>query len=181
MERDKIRQFSIEQPTIEDVEGLLTMHVQSWFDAYPNESLGIDKSYIAKRMERLTSEKGRAKRAEIIRDAATNSNHYMQLARAKDGIVVGFVDAKIHDGIYELEGLYIDKSTYGSGLAHQLTDGALDFLGRDNEIRLTVVAYNARAQKFYHKMGFEIVEGSEHLHKDTIIPVVDMIRKGDTR
>lgn len=29
------------------------------------------------------------------------------------------------------------------------------------------------------KLGFEIVNGSEHMHRDTILPVVGMVRKGD--
>lgn len=179
MEYEKLRYFKIEQPTEENVEGLLSMHVQSWFDAYLNEALGIDEDYIAKRMERFESIEGKARRAEIIQDAASNPDHYMQLARDGSGTVVGFVDAKIHDDVNELEGLYIDKSTYGSGLAQQLTEGALDFLGRENEILLSVVSYNIRAQKFYQKMGFEVVDSSERMHKDTIIPIIDMIRKGD--
>jgi len=55
----------------------------------------------------------------------------------------------------------------------------LNWFGNKDDISLTVVVYNGRAQSFYQKLGFEVIPGSKHFHKGTVITVVDMIRKGE--
>jgi len=175
MEREKTRQFSIDQPTTDDVEGLHEMHIQSWFDTYPNEAQGISREYIAECVKKFNVQR----RVEIIEDSVKNPNHYMRVVHDENGTVIGFSDSEIEDGTYELKGLYVDKPMQGTGLAKELMEDALEWLGTDHEIFLIVVAYNIRAQKFYKKYGFEIVTGSDTFYDNEPLPVIKMVRKED--
>jgi len=59
----------------------------------------------------------------------------------------------------ELRQLYILKEYHGVGIAHALTDWAIDqarALGA-GELYLTVYTDNHRAKRFYHRYGFEAV------------------------
>jgi ribosomal protein S18 acetylase RimI-like enzyme len=44
----------------------------------------------------------------------------------------------------------------GQKLGLHLTQASSEWLGRDDEIVLNVVIYNAKAIKFYEKLGFKI-------------------------
>lgn len=170
--------YEIVQPTVEDAEGLVAMHGQSWLDAYPNDEHGVSREFIQEHVDQRASKEGIEKRRQYIQESYTNPDYYFRIAKNSQGEVVGFVDGRKGEK-NELNGLYIDKAEYGKGLAQQLCDGILAWFSDKDDIYLTVVTYNGRAKTFYQKLGFEIIPGSEHLHKGTVIPVVDMIRKGE--
>jgi ribosomal protein S18 acetylase RimI-like enzyme len=121
------------------------------------------------------------KRRNYVEEAHTNPDYFLRIAKDRDGKVLGFIDVRRREKENELCGLYVDKMVYGTGLAQAFTDEALHWLGDNKDIRLTVATYNNRAQAFYRKLGFEIVPGSERLRDNTGIPIVEMIRKGDTQ
>ena len=171
-------EYTIIQPNIEDAEELVAMHGQSWLDAYPNEEHGVSREFIQQSVDSRASEEGVKKRREYIQESHTSLDYYFQIARDNKGKLVGFIDGRRGEK-NELSGLYIAKSEYGSGLAQQLCDGILTWFGNKEDIYLTVVTYNGRAQRFYEKIGFKIIPDSEHFHNGTVIPVVDMIRKGE--
>lgn len=168
--------YTISIPEQSDRDGLIAMHVQSWLDTYPNEAAGVSAEYIKERVKVFSSEEGREKRAEYIREAHENPDYYLRIAKDAQGAVVGFVDARRGE-LVELRGIYIDKSAYGSGLAMELTEPALEWLGDDQEITVSVASYNQRAIAFYEKLGFVQVNGTKRLHKDTPIEVMDMKRE----
>lgn len=170
--------YAIVQPVVEDTEGLVAMHGQSWLDAYPNDEHGVSNEFIKEAVDKRASEEGLMIRRGYIEESYKNPDYYLRIAKDKQGRVVGFVDGR-KDEKSELTGLYIAKSEYGTGLAQQLCDGILKWFGNGEDIHLTVVTYNGRAQRFYEKIGFKIVAGSEHFHQGTVIPVVEMIRKGE--
>lgn len=170
--------YVIVEPAVEDAESLSAMHGQSWLDTYPNDEHGVSFDYIQAMVEKRGNKKGLEIRRKYIEESHTNPDYYFRVAKDIQGEVVGFVDGR-KGKKNELCGLYIAKSEYGTGLALELCEGILGWLGRDKDVCLTVVSYNARAQKFYQKIGFEIIPGSEHFHGETVIPVIDMIRKGE--
>lgn len=171
--------YTITTPEPEDIEGITQMHVQSWLDVYPNEEHGISREHVQESVKRFTNEDGYKKRLAYVQEAHTNPNYFFRIAKDKEGKIVGFIDVRRRDQENELAGLYLEKTAYGSGLAQQLTDQALDWLGDDGkDIRLTVATYNDRAQAFYRKLGFERVPGSEREKDKTGIPIVEMLRKG---
>jgi RimJ/RimL family protein N-acetyltransferase len=170
--------YTIAIPELEDMEGIIEMHVQSWLDVYPNEEHGISREHVQESVKRFTNEDGHKKRQRYIEEAHTNPDYFFRIAKDMDGKIVGFIDVRRGDTENELGGLYLDKTAYGSGLAQQLADQALNWLGEDGkDIRLTVATYNDRAQTFYRKLGFELVPGSECEKDKTGIPIVEMLRK----
>lgn len=169
--------YTIIQPQVEDAEALVAMHGQSWLDAYPSNEHGVSRDFIQATVDSRASEKGIEIRRGYIKESHTNPDYYFRIAKDTKGSVVGFIDGRKGEE-NELSGLYIAKSEYGTGLARELCEGILEWFGDDADIYLTVVTYNARAQRFYQKIGFKIIPGTEHFHNGTVIPVVDMVRKG---
>ncbi len=169
--------YTIAIPELEDMEGIIEMHVQSWLDVYPNEEHGISREHVQESVKRFTNDDGHKKRQRYIEEAHTNPEYFFRIAKDTDGKVVGFIDVRRRDTENELGGLYLDKITHGTGLAQQLADQALEWLGDEKDIRLTVATYNNRAQAFYRKLGFEIIPGSEREKDHTGIPIVEMLRK----
>lgn len=166
-------------PEIEDTEGIIEMHVQAWLDVYPNEEYGISLAHVQQSVKRFTNDDGHSKRRAYIAEAYTNPDYFFRIAKNKDGKIVGFIDARRREKENELDGLYVDKIAYGTGLGRQLTDEVIEWFGNNKYTRLTVATYNGRAQAFYRKLGFEKVPGSERLKDNTGIPIIEMIRKGD--
>lgn len=76
----------------------------------------------------------------------------------------------------EIKRMYIHPSTFGTGLANELMMTSLNWLkGRNygDRIYLGVFSENFRAQKFYHKHGFEKVgeygfEVGDHIDREFI-------------
>lgn len=170
--------YIISQPQIEDAEALTAMHGESWLDTYPNDEHGVSREFIQEEVDGRGSKEGIEKRRRYIKESYTNPDYFFRIAKNSEGKVVGFIDGRKGEEDNELCGLYIAKSEYGTGLAKQLCEGILEWFGYETDIYLTVVTYNARAQAFYRKIGFEMIPGTEHFHNETVIPVVDMIRKG---
>lgn len=171
--------YRIVVPELEDIEGIIEMHVQSWLDVYPNEEQGISREHVQESVKRFTNEDGHIKRRKYIEEAHTNPDYFFRIAKDADGRIVGFIDVRRRSEENELGGLYLDKAAHGTGLAQQLADQAMSWLGDDGKnIRLTVATYNDRAQAFYRKLGFELVPGSERAKDNTGIPIVEMLRKG---
>lgn len=170
--------YTITQPTEADTDGLIDMHVRSWLATYPSEENGVSEEFVQGRVKRFTTSDGQEKRRGYIRESHSNPDYYLRIAKDTEGTVVGFVDAR-RGATHELCGLYIDSSTYGSGLAAELAEPALEWIGKDKDITVTVTTYNGRAQAFYRKLGFTLVEGSERIYKDTPMHIVDMVRRGE--
>ena len=169
--------YVIAQPKVEDADELAQMHAMSWLEAYPNEKASVTVEYIRDYIERFTSEEGQTKRKAYIDESYINQDYFFRIARNNRGKIVGFVDARRSAEEFELNGLYIDKSEYGSGLAMELAEPALQWLGKEHDIKVTVVSYNLRAQNFYKKLGFKLLPGKVRFHNNTPLTVVDMERK----
>lgn len=98
-------------------------------------------------------------------DEFNNTDYRFRVAEV-DGDIVGYlklgpltlpVETSAH--AIELRQLYILKEYHGVGIAHALTDWAIDqarALGA-GELYLTVYTDNHRAKRFYHRYGFEAV------------------------
>ena len=174
-----VHTYTVKQPTVDDRDGLIAMHRQSWLDAYPDEAAGISREWVEEYTANgMLSPEGVAFREKLIREASENPDYYIRIATDETGRIAGFVDAR-RDEAPELCGLYIDKADYGSGLAVKLAEPAIDWLGRENEQFLWVAAHNARARKFYEKCGFRFVPDSEKPYKETPMRIVKMVREAD--
>jgi ribosomal protein S18 acetylase RimI-like enzyme len=70
--------------------------------------------------------------------------------------IAGFViTLRDSDGMPEIDWLIVAPEHQGKGAARLLMERALDWIGRDKEVKLGVIHYNARAIAFYKKLGFE--------------------------
>ncbi len=79
------------------------------------------------------------------------------VARAEpDATIIGFVIAlRDSDGMPEIDWLIVAPEHQGKGAARLLMERALDWIGRDQAVKLGVIHFNARAIAFYKKLGFE--------------------------
>ncbi len=168
--------YTIKQPQVSDALELAKMHNQSWIETYPNEEFGISKKYIEDRVSGRLSAEGIERRVAAIESSSSNGTYFLRTAHDESGRIVGFIDGNLKDDGYWLDGLYTLESTYGTGLGKLLWEAYLPWT-KNNDITLTVATYNQRAIKFYEKLGFNKIIGSEGTFGDTPIPIINMIRK----
>ncbi len=169
--------FEIRKTTFEDIEELRKMHAQSWNDTYPNEEMGVSQAWVKERTSAWLTPEGIEKSVEHFKGVFDNPDHFHRIA-TKNGRIIGLVHMSNLDGKQHLEGLYLDKSQHGIGLAQQLMDAALAWSDMTQPITLEVASYNERAKAFYRKYGF--VEKSEDIKMFADkIPCMVMERKGD--
>lgn len=168
--------YTISRPTTQDSLELAKVHTQAWLETYPNEAAGISREYIEKWTRPRLSDEGLERRRAAIQKSYDDPNYFLRIARDETGALVGFIDGSIKDGTYWLDGLYTLQSTHGTGLGKQLWDAFLPYT-RGHDIFLCVTTYNERAKRFYTKLGFTIVPGSERMFGESLLPIVDMVRK----
>lgn len=94
--------------------------------------------------------------ADSVGAAARNPNQHLVAAILDSGLA-GFVIATVHsEDNRELDWLMVDPLFHGSGIASQLMQEGMAWLGDGRPMWLNVVRHNERAIRFYRKHGFEI-------------------------
>lgn len=168
--------FNIAPPTVDDAKGLAAVAYQSWIDTYPNEKLGISVEYLQNLRAHRISDDGIQSLRERIERLDSDPNFFLRVAKDSKGCIVGFIDGEKGEHAYELQDLFTDTSTHGSGLGGQLWQSFNTWVDPEKPIHLSVVPYTERAPAFYKKIGFEIIPNSEGHYKDTMIPTIKMER-----
>lgn len=168
--------FNIVSPSVNDAEGLAAVAYQSWIDTYPNEELGISVEYLQDLRAHRISDGGIQSLRKRIERLESDPNFFLRVAKDSKGHVVGFIDGEKGEDAYELQDLFTDKSTHGSGLGSQLWQSFNTWVDSEKPIQLSVVPYTERAPAFYKKIGFEIVPNSEGYYNDSMIPTIKMER-----
>ncbi|SOD65909.1 Acetyltransferase (GNAT) family protein [Streptomyces zhaozhouensis] len=84
---------------------------------------------------------------------ASDSERTILVGEAEDGTWVGMVGVHGLVDHVEVVGVYIHPEHRGTGVAGQLMRTAIDEAG-GREVRLRVHQHNARAARFYEKLGF---------------------------
>lgn len=131
--------MTVRRATVDDAEGIAKVHTASWQTAYrgviPDEFLdAIDWRRRVERWRRNISE------------------GTVYVATAEDSIA-GFIavgPARDDSGLFELYAIYLHPSSWGSGLADELVETALD----SRKTLLWVIDDNPRARRFYERHGF---------------------------
>lgn len=159
--------------TIDDVVSFRRMHAASWREYYANEAEGISQQWVEEETNAWFLPEQLDKSKEYFNGVLSDLEHQFVRVAVADGELVGFVHVSKHANFNELDGLYVDSAYHGSGLAQKLTKLAFAWLGEDKVIRLEAVRYNKRAIRFYEKLGFETVKGSDHLFRNAI-PAITM-------
>lgn len=168
-------EFSIGEAQVEDVEGIRKVQRDTWISTYPNKDAGISEEDIVAKIEELQTGG-----AERLKDRLENDRDrsHTWVARVDDQ-VVGFVGAQRTEEANKLRAIYVLPGFQGHGIGHQLLQSALDWLGREKPISLSVVAYNQNAINFYRSHGFiekgPVVSELDHLKSGAVLPEVEMI------
>jgi len=171
---------TISVPTPDDAEGYRHVQARGWLDAYPNDTAGVSRKWVEDLTDAwFTPEALDDSRARVASMLADDKCRFLYVAKVGDECV-GMTYATNIDDNQRIEALYVDKPYYGTGLAQQLMETALGNLDLSQPIWLETITYNRRAQQFYQKYGFEIVEGSDHMYRE-IMPAIKMVRPGGSR
>lgn len=177
LEKELSPKFTIDEMRLDDIESATEMRLQSWLDTYVNDELGVTREWIEERNRgQLSRERVKSRRDRFLagRKAGTFS---AWVARDAGGNIIGSTTPfRDEDGSWRLGSLYVAKNWHGTGVANQLMQRAMDWLGENEDVHLGVVSYNERAKAFYRKWGFVEVPDSEELFDD-LIPEVKMVRK----
>jgi ribosomal protein S18 acetylase RimI-like enzyme len=147
-------------PTLDDVEGVALVHVQSWRETYtglvPEELLG-DAAF-ERRVRFWTS---------VLKEPPPR----VRVADL-DGEIIGFAFAGAASGPdvskgfeparpLHLYSIYVLASHHGTGFGQQLLDAVID----DEPAQLWVARDNPRARAFYERNGF-VADGIEYVDPD---------------
>ena len=157
---------------VDDVEDVQKMWAQSWRETYPSEEHGVSKKWVEQRLAEKLSPEGIERRREQVVTQQGNPDIFFKIAKDKTGKVVGMIMGERKDGKDHLNALYTASETHGTGLAQAMMRQFFEWASKDTPISTTVASYNKRARKFYEKMGFSEIPGSEHLFDDKIPSVI---------
>jgi GNAT superfamily N-acetyltransferase len=122
--------------TPEDAEAMARVHGASYETAY-----GLTDDF--------------DRRLGIYREHVFSNAEVRPLLAEEDGRVVGIATV----GAEELYAIYVHPDRWGGGVGQALLDRAHVALAETcDEARLTVLAANLRARRFYERNGWELVE-----------------------
>ncbi|MFR9751979.1 GNAT family N-acetyltransferase [Nocardia sp. 004] len=150
----------------EHIPGLAECHIASWREAYRDlvsahvlDALDVDRC---------------AERWERNRVRYPDRTHIAIV----DDTVIGFVSASPPASAHpitpaELNALYVRSAWYGSGVADDLIHAALD---PALSYELWVFEQNSRAEAFYRKHGFALLESMRRIEPFTSLIEVRMAR-----
>lgn len=172
-----LQEYIIRDAVEADAEAIIAMHAASWLDTYPNEAAGVSYEWVKDRTDKWSTAEKIVARRERIAQSRKDPNYMYKIAVTADGTVVGLACPFRDEIAQRVGGLYVDKAYQGKGLGSLLMNEILKWADPKRPLELEVATYNERAKSFYRKYGFSEVEGSERLYD--VIPIVEMIRKGD--
>lgn len=179
MEKEKVPQFTIAEMTIDMMDEVTDMRLESWLDTYVNEEVGVTREWLEARNQEQKAPKLQRLRRERFTSGKAHGTYNAWVALDGEGRVIGaatpFID---EDGRQHVGSLYVDKKWHGTGAAAQLMQKILEWFDSAKSVELGVVTYNERAKAFYRKWGFAEVPGSETLFVDKI-PEIMMVKKGE--
>jgi len=174
-------EWLVEQAVPEDAEALAYMHAESFKEAYLGDDEERNAAVLAESAAFMSPDRLR-KRVELIHESMLNSDReFYAVVNDDAGIAIGLIYGFKEESLQELSALYINKQYFGSGLAQALAGEFLEWCDRDKPVEVGVFVENARAQKFYQKIGFQAT-GKAHDSYYEFLPETKMIlpkRQGD--
>lgn len=161
----------------EDVEAMRTIVQYWWVELYPNEKYGITREDVAG-INFLKPEYVAIRKKEI--GEGGDKTHTFVL-KNEENEVVGFCEVSNHDTYGEIDAMYLIKGLEGKGLGKKLMQQGLEWLRKDQDVRLKVVAYNTHAIEFYKKFGFKetankVIHVGTQLPSGKEIPRIEMLK-----
>ena len=168
------KSWTIRRTTNSDIQAIFSLLCTSWLETYVNEDMGITREFLLNiKIEQFTYN---FYKNDCKYDHFTNTKDNLHLVAVdQNDIVIGFLHCRRNKGEQELGGLYLFSEFKGTGLAQEFSDEFLEWEDTSFNTTLGVLKYNARAIKFYEKLGF-VPNGVEYTINEKI-PCIDMIKK----
>jgi ribosomal protein S18 acetylase RimI-like enzyme len=163
-----------------DADAIRQVQRLTWLATYPNEAFGITRADIeAFFVERTPAarQRGAARRRAIN----TSPRRHLWVADSGTG-VVGMCLARKEGEVRHIQALYVLPDFQGQGIGRRLLQRALEWLGADRPVTLSVATYNSRAIAFYERLGFAPSGNPSPLPppplpSGVVIPDIEMIKR----
>lgn len=172
--------FIVEPALPEDAEGIFNVQRSTWLNTYPNEAAGITEEDIRVRLEGPNGELIPQRIERWRQGVETTDDKRAVFVVKNEGEVIGFVAPAIMEGQRRIGALYVLPGLQGKGIGYQLTDKAVVWHGRNEDIFLHVARYNNSAIGFYERYGF--VPTGRHIEDEDAkrsgnkeIPEIEMV------
>jgi GNAT superfamily N-acetyltransferase len=168
-----------------DAAAIRSVQATTWLATYPNAGLGITHEGLRRYLEGENGEKI-AERTDRTRKRieahAAEPGVGADFVAVLSGSVVGFTAPFVESsGRRRVGALYVLPSAQGSGIGRRLLARNLAWHGEDQDVYLTVAAYNERAERFYARHGFVLTgrrPGDELAIDGVVMPELEMVRRG---
>ncbi|MFH0755608.1 MAG: GNAT family N-acetyltransferase [bacterium] len=172
--------IKIQKPIKEDSRGVQEVFYKTWLETYPNKEAGILKEDIEEHFKNRFSDEVIKKKEKFFMNIPKNELFLV----AKDGEkVVGVCAAVIGEDFNQLRGIYVLPDYQRQVIGLLFWNKIKEFLDKDKNIIVQLVAYNKQAESFYKKLGF-VDTGKrfvDETHKMSVsgkfIPEMEMIIK----
>lgn len=142
--------IEISEATPADAAGIGYVQLEGWLTTYVNAEHGITVEDL------LLLDFANAHK--LLAEASTGTKPEDDTTRSwvakSAGTVVGFSSAHRDTDTNKLCALYVLSEFRGMGLGKLLAERAIQWLGRDRDIVLTVASFNEHAIVFYQRLGF---------------------------
>lgn len=143
--------FIIRKAIEDDIETILTIQYQSWFDTYPNDELWITREDIESRF----AQKSRQEIVERMQKMFVNKK-YTFLVWIENEKVIWYLEATDEWESAKIGALYIANEMRGKWVWKSLLEEGLNQFKDKKYITLEVAEYNKWAIRFYERFGFAI-------------------------
>ena len=164
--------FTVRPMRASDARAATGVWYRAWCDTYIHPE-GATRQWIDEIWKPRLSDESIARLAQ---DADSGERGSYMVADGGDGEIIGVALTQLGDaGDQHLQALYIDAEFRSHGVGSALARAALAGLDPARPVDLEVARFNRGAQRFYIRLGFKAVPGSDALWRG-VLPVVTMRR-----
>lgn len=144
--------FEIFQAIPADAQEIGALRARNWKEQYAHLT-GVTEEWMDEEARRITGETGNNNRAYWIDQSnRPGANNCWLVARTKDGVLAGFLEARRHEenGSQELRSLHVASEERGLGIGQALIDIVHNqWFDHSVETFLDVAGVNKAGQRFY--------------------------------
>ncbi len=93
-------------------------------------------------------------------DFAQMARAYGRFGAAWRGLVLALLERKVQPGVFQMDGIFVDRAARGMGVGTALLQAVADEAARRGlrEVQLDVIDTNPRARALYERVGFRAVK-----------------------
>lgn len=144
--------IEISRETADDIAGILKLTEEAWQATYPNEEAGILAGDIEHRFKNLNTEEELERRRKMIE---TRGPDVLSIVAKVNGEIVGACAVRRDGDENELMSINVSPRFKRMGIGSRMWEEARNFLDKEKDTLVQVVAYNKNAIAFYHDLGFK--------------------------